>query len=137
MTRALRVAAGVLLAVVAVGAAVLFFQSRDDSTIGSTAAVGRPYGGEPVLSPALEDAVARGNVVVLHRDARPPPAVRELQEGAGPELQREGLAVLLEREPTLETPLAAVSAERIQPGRDAEALREFVDFHLGRVEGSD
>ena len=135
MSRALRIAVAVLLAVVAVGAAVLFFQSRDDSTVEPRAAVGEPYRGEPVLSPALEDAVALGNVVVLHRDARVPAGVRDLQEGSGPELQEQGLAVLLEREPTLETPLAAVSADRIQPAEDADALRDFVDFHLGRAGG--
>lgn len=135
MSRALRVVVAVLFAVVAVGAAVLFFQSRDESTVDPRDAVGRSYNGEPVLSPALEDAVALGNVVILHRDSRPPAGVRALREGAGPELQQEGLAVLLEREPTLEAPLAAVSADRIQTARDAEALREFVDFHLGRAGG--
>lgn len=135
MTRALRIAAAVLIAVVAVGAVVLFFQSRDDSTLEARDTVGQPYRGEPVLSPALEDAVALGNVVILHRDGRIPAGVRDLQDGAGPELQREGLAVLLEREPTLETPLAAVSADRIQPADDAAALQEFVDFHLGRAGG--
>lgn len=133
MSRALRLAAAALLAVVAVGAAVLFFQSRDESTVDPRAAVGQPYRGEPILSPALQDAVARGNVVILHRDARLPAGVRALQEGAGPELEDAGLAVLTEREPTLETPLAAVSADRIQPAPSADALREFVDYHLGRA----
>jgi hypothetical protein len=133
VTRALRVAVAVLLAVVAVGGALLFFQSRDDSTVEPRAAVGQPYRGEPVLSPALEDAVGIGNVVILHKEARAPTEVRELQEGAGPELRRDGLAVLLEREPTLDTPLAAVSADRIQTARNAGGLRDFVDFHLGRA----
>ena len=133
MTRALRVAVAVLLAVVAVGGALLFFQSRDESTVEPRAAVGQPYRGEPVLSPALEDAVGIGNVVILYKEARAPTEVRELQEGAGPELRRDGLAVLLEREPTLDTPLAAVSADRIQTARNAEGLRDFVDFHLGRA----
>ena len=133
MSRALRIAAAVLVALVVVGATVLFFQSRDDSTLDARSPVGQPYRGVPVLSPALEDAVARGNVVILHRDGRLPRGVRALQEGASPALEREGLAVLLEREPTLETPLAAVSADRIQPAEDAAALQEFVDFHLGRA----
>lgn len=133
MSRALRLVAAALLAVVAVGAAVLFFQSRDDSTVDPRVAVGQPYRGEPVLSPALQDAVARGNVVVLHRDARLPAGTRALQEGAGPELEDAGLAVLFEREPTLETPLAAASADRIQPASSADELREFVDYHLGRA----
>jgi hypothetical protein len=41
--------------------------------------------------------------------------------------------VLLEREPTLAAPLAAVSADRIQTANDADGLREFVDYHLGRA----
>ena len=135
MSRAARIGAAVLLAVAAVGGAVLFFQSRDESTVDQREDVGEPYRGEPVLSPALEDAVARGNVVILHREARAPDGVRALQEGAGPELRREGLAVLLEREPTLEAPLAAVSADRIQTARDAAQLEAFVDFHLGRAGG--
>lgn len=133
MKRAGGVVLAVLLAAVGVGAVILFFQSRDDSTLDQRAAVGDPYRGEPVLSPALEDAVDAGNVVVLHRDARAPQGTRSLQEGAGPELASDGLAVLLEREPTLDTPLAAVSSERIQAADRPEELREFVDFHLGRA----
>ena len=133
MSRALRLAGAVLFAVVAVAAAVIFFQSRDDSTVDPRGSVGDPYTSEPVLSPGLEDAVARGNVVILYRQARPPDGVRALREGAGPELRQDGLAVLLEREPTLAAPLAAVSADRIQTANDADGLREFVDYHLGRA----
>ena len=135
MNRAARIAAAGVLAAVAVGGAVLFFQSRDESTVDQRGDVGEPYRGEPVLSPALEEAVARGNVVILHRESRPPDGVRELQEGAGPELRREGLAVLFEREPTLEAPLAAVSADRIQTAQEPAQLEAFVDFHLGRAGG--
>lgn len=134
MSRGLRIGASALLAAAAVAGALLFFQSRDESTLEPRAsAVGRPYRGEPVLSPALEDAVANGNVVVLHRDARPPAGTERLQEGAGPELQGDGLAVLLEREPTLRSPLAAVSADRIETARRPGELRAFVDLHLGRA----
>lgn len=133
MRRAGGVLAALALAVVGVGAVVLFFQSRDESTLEPRAAVGEPYRGEPVLSPALEDAVAAGNVVILHRDARPPESTAALQDGAGPELAGAGLAVLLEREPTLRGPLAAVAEDRIQHAERPEALTEFVDFHLGRA----
>jgi hypothetical protein len=133
VSRALRLAGAVLFAVVAVAAAVLFFQSRDDSTVDPRGSVGDAYTGEPVLSPGLEDAVARGNVVILYRQARPPDGVQALREGAGPELREDGLAVLLEREPTLAAPLAAVSADRIQTANEADGLREFVDYHLGRA----
>ena len=135
MRRAASLLAAVVVAAVAVGGVVLFFQSRDESTLEQRPAIGAPYRGEPVLSPALEDAVSAGNVVVLHRDARPPNGVEALQEGAGPELAGDGLAVLVEREPTLDTPLAAVSADRIQPAARADGLQDFVDFHLGRVGG--
>ena len=133
MTRAVRIVAAVLLAALAVAAVTLFFQARDDSALEPHPAAGRPYRGDPVLSPALEDAVAKGNVVVLYRDARPPSGTRRLQEGAGPQLAEEGLAVLLEREPTLRTPLAAVSEDRIEDARRPDELREFVDAHLGRA----
>ncbi|MEX2194768.1 MAG: hypothetical protein WD844_05730 [Thermoleophilaceae bacterium] len=133
MRRAGAAILAVLLAVLAVGAVILFFQSRDESTVEPRASVGEPYRGEPVLSPALADAVDAGNVVVLHRDARPPEGTASLREGAGPELANEGLAVLLEREPALDTPLAAVSADRIQHAERPDALGEFVDFHLGRA----
>lgn len=135
MRRAAGLLAAVVVAAVAVGGVVLFFQSRDESTLEQRPAIGAPYRGEPVLSPALEDAVSAGNVVVLHRDARPPAGVETLQEGAGPELAGDGLAVLVEREPTLDTPLAAVSADRIQPAARADGLQDFVDFHLGRAGG--
>lgn len=133
MRRAGAALAAVVLAVVAVGAVILFFQSRDESTVDPRGSVGEPYRGEPVLSPPLEDAVDAGNVVILHRDARPPEGTEALQEGAGPELASEGLAVVLEREPTLDSALAAVSADRIQVAERPDGLREFVDFHLGRA----
>lgn len=133
MRRAGAALLAVVLAVAVVAGVVLFFQSRDESTVEPRGTVGTPYRGEPVLSPALQDAVDAGNVVVLHRDSRPPEGTSALREGAGPELAGAGLAVLLEREPTLEQPLAAVSADRIQHADDPAQLRDFVDFHLGRA----
>ena len=121
-----------LVALVGAVGVILFFEARDESQIeGPRAAPGEVYTGEPVLSPALEDAVAGGNVVVLHRDARPPAGTAELTEGAGPRLRELGLAVLLEREPTLGAPLAAVADGRIELARTPAELRNFVDFHLG------
>lgn len=111
---------------------ILFFESRDESQLeGGREVPGRVYRGEPVLSPALEDAVAKGNVVVLHRDVRVPAGTAELAAGAGPRLQELGLAVLFEPEPTLRTALAAVADGRIEFGNTPEELRNFVDFHLG------
>ena len=121
--------------VIALGGAVgviLFFESRDESQLeGPREEPGQVYRGEPVLSPGLEDAVARGNVVVLHRDPQLPPGTTELAQGAGPRLRELGLAVLFEREPTLETPLAAVADDRIEFADTAAEIRNFVDFHLG------
>jgi hypothetical protein len=111
---------------------ILFFEGRDESKLeGTREDPGVPYRGEPVLSPGLQDAVDKGNVVVLHRDPRPPRGTSELTEGAGPRLRSVGLAVLLEREPTLETPLAAIADDRIEEGQTPEDVRNFVDFHLG------
>ena len=121
-----------VVALVGAVGVILFFEARDESQLeGPRAEPGERYRGEPVLSPALEDAVAQGNVVVLHRDARIPRGTRELTEGAGPRLRELGLAVILEREPTLAAPLAAVSDDRIELANRPSELRNFVDFHLG------
>jgi hypothetical protein len=121
-----------LIALIGAVGVILFFESRDESKLeGPRAAPGQPYHGEPVLSPALEDAVAKGNVVVLHRDARLPKGTKELTEGAGPRLRALGLAVILEPEPTLSAPLGAIADGRIQLAATPAELRNFVDFHLG------
>jgi hypothetical protein len=135
MRRAGAVLAALVVALAGAVAVVLFFQSRDKSTFEgktSTAVPGQPYKGEPTLSPALEDAVNLGNVVVLHKTARPPKGVDQLTEGAGPELKPDGLAVLTDIEPTLKTQLAAVSRTRIKFADRPEDLRAFVDYWLGR-----
>jgi hypothetical protein len=111
---------------------ILFFESRDESQLeGPRKEPGQVYKGEPVLSPGLEEAVAQGNVVVLHRDAHPPKGTDELAAGAGPRLRELGLAVLFEREPTLRTPLGAIADDRIELANTPAELRNFVDFHLG------
>jgi hypothetical protein len=120
------------IALVGAVGVILFFEARDESQIeGPREEPGRVYRGEPILSPALEDAVAKGNVVVLHRDARPPAGTSGLTEGAGARLQELGLAVLLEREPTLAKPIGAIGGGRIQLGDTPAEIRNFVDFHLG------
>lgn len=121
-----------VIALVGAVGVILFFEARDESQLeGPRAEPGERYTGEPVLSPALEEAVAEGNVVVLHRDGRVPAGARELTEGAGPRLRELGLAVILEREPTLGAPLGAISEDRIQLANRPSELRNFVDFHLG------
>jgi hypothetical protein len=96
-----------------------------------SAGPGKPYLGEPVLSPALEDAVKRGNVVVLYRDETPPPATSQLVPPGGKALEAAGQSVLIDREPTLATPLAALSAKRIQLADAPAQLQPFIDYWLG------
>lgn len=128
-------ALAVLIALAALVGFVLVINSRDQSGVDQhssvTAGPGKPYKGEPVLSPALEDAVKRGNVVVLYRDAKPPAGTGALVPPGGKALQRAGQAVLLEREPTLDTTLAAVSAKRIEAADSPQQLTSFIDYWLG------
>jgi hypothetical protein len=121
-----------VIALIGAVGVILFFESRDESQLeGDREEPGQVYRGEPVLSPALEDALAQGNVIVLHRDADLPAGARELSEGAGPRLEELGLAVIFEREPTLRTGLGAVADDRIEYGDTPAEIRNFVDFHLG------
>ena len=122
-----------VIALIGAVGVILFFESRDESQLegGGREEPGEVYRGEPVLSPALEGALAKGNVVVLHRDPRLPAGARELSEGAGPRLEELGLAVIFEREPTLRTALGAVADDRIEYGDTPGEIRNFVDFHLG------
>jgi hypothetical protein len=121
-----------VIALIGAVGVILFFESRDESQLeGPRAEPGAVYRGEPVLSPALEEAVEKGNVVILHRDLRPPAGTAELTAGAGPRLRELGLAVILEPEPTLTKPLGAVADGRIELADTPAELRNFVDFHLG------
>ena len=121
-----------VIALIGAVGVILFFESRDESQLeGDRAEPGEVYRGEPVLSPALEDAAAKGNVVVLYRGPRQPRGTQELAEGAGPRLEELGLAVVFEREPTLKTPLGAIADDRIEYGDTPSEIRNFVDFHLG------
>ena len=62
-------AISVVIGLAALVGFVALINSRDDSGIdqrsASAAGPGKPYRGDPVLSPALQDATKRGNVVVL------------------------------------------------------------------------
>src|SRR5690349_1285501 len=95
---------------------IALINSRDQSGMDQHPSVaagpGEPYKGEPVLSPALQAAVKRGNVVVLYRDDKPPQGTDQLIPPGGRSLEQAGQAVVLEREPTLKTALAAVSAKK-------------------------
>lgn len=135
MSRALGWSISVLIAFAALVGLISLFNSRDDSDVAQHTAVtsgpGERYTGEPVLSPALQDAVRRGNVVVLYRDDEPPPGTKTLVPPGGKALEDAGQSVVLEREPTLRTPLAAVSAKRIQAADTPGELSAFVDYWVG------
>jgi hypothetical protein len=133
-----RVATWAATLVVGLGALVgliAVLNARDKSEVEQhtevTAGPGKPYRGDPVLSPALEDAVKRGNVVVLYRDEKAPEGTTALVPPGGSALEEAGQSVVLDREPTLTTPLAALSAKRIQAADTAAALQPFVDYWLG------
>jgi hypothetical protein len=135
MRTALSWALAVVIGLAALVGLVTFINSRDQSGVdqerAASAGPGEPYRGEPVLSPALEDAVKRGNVVVLYRDDRPPAGTQRLLQPGGRALVQAGQAVVLEREPTLKVPLAAVSAKKIEPANAPRELTGFIDYWLG------
>jgi hypothetical protein len=114
---------------------IALINSRDQSGVDQHASVtagpGEPYKGDPVLSPALQDAVKRGNVVVLYRDDKPPQGTQQLVPPGGKSLEQAGQAVVLDREPTLKTALAAVSARKIEQADSPQQLQGFVDYWLG------
>jgi hypothetical protein len=128
-------AAALVLGLAALVGLIALLNSRDKSGVAQhaevTAGPGKPYRGEPVLSPALEDAVKRGNVVVLYRDASPPSGTAALVPPGGKALEEAGQSVVIDREPTLATPLAAVSAKRIEEADVPGQLRPFIDYWLG------
>jgi hypothetical protein len=123
-----------LIGLVAVVGLIAFLNSRDQSEVNqdATAGPGAPYRGDPILSPALQAAVRRGNVVVLYRDRRPPPGTTALVPPGGKALVDAGQSVVLDREPTLHAPLAAISVKKIEEADSPQQLAEFVDYWLGR-----
>ena len=114
---------------------ITLLNSRDRSGLhesaNSVAGPGEIYKGEPVLSPALQDAVKRGNVVVLYRDSTPPAGTQALVPAGGKALVKAGQSVVVDREPTLKVPLAAVSAKKIEQANAPQELRPFIDYWLG------
>jgi hypothetical protein len=128
----------VLATVVALAALVglvAIFNSRDKSGVdqqtSAAAGPGAPYHGDPALSAALRDSVKRGNVVVLYRDTTPPAGTKQLVPPGGKALVQAGQAVVLDREPTLKVPLAAVSAKKIEQANTPQQLQGFIDYWLG------
>lgn len=135
MRRVLGWLVAIVIALAALVGLISVFNARDESGVAQDSSVtggpGARYTGSPVLSPSLQDAVKRGNVVVLYRDEEPPPGTEELVPPGGKALEDAGQSVVLEREPTLSTPLAAVSAKKIQKADTPGQLTEFVDYWVG------
>jgi hypothetical protein len=125
----------IVIALAALVGLIAFINSRDDSGVEQQAATsggpGTPYRGQPVLSPALEDAVKRGNVILLYRDEKPPAGTEKLVPPGGKALVQAGQSVVLEREPALRTPLVALSAKKIEQADTPQQLQPFVDYWLG------
>ena len=128
-------AISVVIALAVLVGFVTLINSRDKSGVNTksnaAAGPGDPYRGDPVLSPALQDAVKRGNVVVLYRDDKPPAGVQQLVPPGGKALVTVGQSVVLDREPTLHAPLAAVSAKKIEEANAPAQLQPFIDYWLG------
>jgi hypothetical protein len=128
-------AVALVVGLVAVVGLIEVLNSRDASGLAqradASAGPGKQYRGEPVLSPALEDAVKRGNVVVLYRDDTPPPGTAQLVPPGGKALEAAGQSVVIDREPTLTAPLAALSTTRIQLADTPAQLQPFIDYWLG------
>jgi hypothetical protein len=127
VTRAVTWGLAVVVGVAAVVGLIAVFNSRDNSGLSQqSAGPGQPYKGEPVLSPALQDAVKAGNVVVLYRDKRPSaprPSAKALVDA--------GQGVVVDREPALSAAYAAISQDRIQLADDPARLGAFIDHWLG------
>ena len=128
-------AIAVVVGLAALVGLVALINSRDQSGVDQHASVaagpGQPYRGDPVLSPALQDAVKRGNVVVLYRDDKPPAGTQQLIPAGGKALVQAGQSVVLDREPTLKAALAAVSAKKIEEANAPQELKAFIDYWLG------
>jgi hypothetical protein len=137
MRRALSWLLTLIVSLAALVGLIALINSRDQSGLehgnssSADAGPGEPYKGEPILSPGDEDLVKRGNVVVLYRDATPPPGTQALVPDGGRALVQAGQSVVLDREPTLKAPLAGVSATKIQPADTPSELKPFIDYWLG------
>jgi hypothetical protein len=130
-----RWAVAVLVGLAALVGLIALINSRDESGVEQhksvSAGPGRSYRGEPVLSPALQDALKRGNVVVLYRDDKPPAGTDALVPPGGKTLEQAGQSVVIDREPTLKAPLAALSAKKIEYADTPQELGPFIDYWLG------
>ena len=133
MRRGVLIAAAALLTVAAILGVLAFFSSRDDSTIDDEQdAPGAPI---PELT---RGELAKGNVEILYRRPEHREAVEQLaREFAGPvpdapSLVRAGGAVLVRRGPSSFIIASAYKRGLKVSSPDDPALREFVEYWLGR-----
>jgi hypothetical protein len=131
--RTLLIAVGVIVALGAVAGLLAFLSARDDATIGSD---------EPGVEAPRETArtLARGNVVLDYGDPADAERLRALAidfgASADPALEDAGAAVILDRRAGVRGVVARAYRRRLEVGRaDDPALREFVEFWLGRGAG--
>jgi hypothetical protein len=123
--------AATLIGLVAVVGLIAFLNSRDQSQVAQQGP-GTAYKGNPPLSPALHAAAELGNVVVLYRDPQPPAGTRALVPPGGNVLVKAGQSVVIRREPSLKTRLAAVSAVNFEEANTPGQLSDFIDYWIGR-----
>jgi hypothetical protein len=127
----------VAVALAAVLAALWFFTARDDATTSAppaAAAPGRPFGG-PYPDAA---AVRRGNVVLLAAPGQLRGAqalAGDLAGPASPALRDAGQAVLVQPGPAPGVDAYAAGRTLRAARADAPALREFIEYWLGRSAG--
>ena len=133
----LAVVLGVLvLAALGVAGALVFFNARDDATLGGDdgPGVARVDGARPVVAP--------GNVVLLFSDERQTAGLRALAEETGgeatPALVSAGQAVIVRRQTGVRVPVVALSSDRRLDGNgyDDPRVREFIEYWLGREAGN-
>jgi hypothetical protein len=137
----------VVLSLAAVVAVVLVLQSRDDAEVGRSGGPGEkvearcpdePAGitrdARPLSEDQIRQALALGNVVLRYSGARPPAALRQLQEElTGPfdaEIAAAGQAVILAGGGQTVEALAWGRRQRAQTPGDP-ALRTFAEAWLG------
>ena len=130
MSRGLRILAAGVLAAVAVGGVLLFFQARDESTIGEDGGAAPGVEAPEAASRTLE----QGNVVFQYADkADREPLERLATEIAGPPdeaLRHAGQAIIVESGDGLGALAFRRRLEVSSP--DDPALREFAEYWLGR-----
>lgn len=160
MSRLAAVALGAVILLAGIFGLTLLFNARDDAGVDRAggpgmleAAGARTGGGPPTSGAAGPDLVPRdareltdaqvlralelGDVVLAYPGARPPGALRTLQEEVAgpfdPELAAAGQAVVLARVPGIEGVQALAWRHRLQAGSPGDpALRSFAEYWLGR-----